>query len=107
MLNERKHIRKIVENVLRNYLIEKEAIKSGNKEIGKNNSKTGEEKNALQTLKDPKINKTELGRRVCPSNWKDSTIRSYMSKLGSNNENPRDPERSFLKKVDNAIAKKS
>lgn len=102
-LYEKRYIRQIVESVLKNYILEKD---NNSKEVGKYDSKTGEEKNALSTLKDPKINKTELGKQVCPSNWKDSTIRSYMSKLAGDNENPREPTRKFLKKVDNAMSKK-
>ena len=98
---EKRHIRQIVESVLRQYINEKNETK----ENGEYQSKTGDEKKAMEILNDPKINKTELGAHVCPKNWKKSTISSYMSKLGNNNKNPRDAKTSLLKKVNNEIDK--
>lgn len=95
---EKQVIRRIVESVVYDYLFEKKKSKKSKSKSQK--SKTGDEKKADEILNDPHINNAELANDVLPRSWKDSTKRSYISKL---KRGKRKASKKLIKDINNAI----
>lgn len=72
-------------------------------EQGVNKTKSTKEIEVGNFYKDKMTNGAELARKICPKNWKDSTKRSYVSKLFGKNKSPRKPTEKDLEKGHNAI----
>lgn len=111
-------IRRIIEEGVRNAIKEnlmneridrivsetiKRTISEGSE--GKRKSASTKERQDRKIYNDPMTNSAELARKSLPKNWKDSTKRSYLSKLfSSNNKNPRKPDTTVIDKVHNAAS---
>jgi len=96
---ERNKISKIVSNVINEKLNEN----SDGGKSGKRKTATTKERQDRKFYNDPLTNGAEVARRSLPKDWKDSTKRSYISKLFSNdNKNPRKPDQKIIDKVHDA-----
>lgn len=95
-------IRKMVAEELMRQINEK---KSSSGKNGVNKTKTTQEIEIRNTYRKPMVNGAALADKICPEDWKDSTKRSYVSKLFGKNKNPRKPTDTDLEKGHNAIDK--
>lgn len=102
---QRNKIRKMISEEFIRQLNEKKknpnSLKTGEK--GKRKSKGTKEIEVQKFYNDDMTNGAELARKVCPNNWKDSTKRSYVSKLWGKNKNPRQATKKDIEKGHNAI----
>ena len=96
-------IRKMVAEELIHQLNEKK--KTETSKNGDNKTKSTQEIEIRTAYRKPMINGAALADKICPKDWKDSTKRSYVSKLFGKNKNPRKPTDTDLEKGHNAIDK--
>ena len=103
-------IRKMVAEELMRQINEKKSSsgkkkKSSSGKNGVNKTKTTKEIEIRNIYRKPMVNGAALADEICPEDWKDSTKRSYVSKLFGKNKNPRKPTDTDIEKGHNAIDK--